>query len=313
MDKLQAMTTFVAVVKAGSFIGAVESTGLSKPAVSRQVIELEQYLGVRLLHRTTRRIALTDEGRVYYLRCLEMLAMMQEAEAQACSRATQASGRLRVGAPQDFGVLQLSPLWGRFMERNPKVELDIVLSDRNVDLIEEGYDLVVRIGNLPDSTLVSRLLATTRMVLCASPEYLDAHHSPAHPADLERHIVIAYSYCSNGDEWTFRTDGDEQASVRVQPRIHVNNGATCRFLALAGHGVILQPDFLVNSDLRKGRLIELMPGWLAETIGIHALYPTRTLLPLKVQLLRDFLSDSLRVPPWLAPEHDPWEKLLTGN
>ncbi|WP_409160728.1 LysR substrate-binding domain-containing protein [Pectobacterium sp. B2J-2] len=313
MDKLQAMATFVAVVKAGSFVKAVESTGFSKPAVSRQVIELEKFLGVRLLHRTTRRISLTNEGQIYYLRCIEVLSVIAEAENQVCTRANQAHGRLRIGVPQDFGVLQLAPLWGQFMDKNPKVELDIVLADRIVDPVEEGYDLVVRIGNLPDSTLISSLLATTRLILCASPEYLRVWGTPTHPVDLDKHVVIAYSYNAGGNEWLFCKEKREQVKVSIHPRLNVNNGATCRFLAIEGQGIILQPDFLVYSDIIKGRLVEIMSDWQAQTLGIHALYPTRTLLPLKVQLLRDFLSDALRPKTWLSSAYDPWEKLLTGK
>ncbi|AIA71190.1 LysR family transcriptional regulator [Pectobacterium atrosepticum] len=313
MDKLQAMTTFVAVVKAGSFVKAMESTGFSKPAVSRQVIELEKFLGVRLLHRTTRRISLTSEGETYYQRCKEVLSVIEEAENQVCARANQAHGRLRIGVPQDFGVLQLTPLWAQFMDRNPKVEFDIVLSDRNVDPVEEGYDLVVRIGNLPDSTLVSSLLATTRLILCASPEYLRLRGTPTHPTDLDKHVVIAYSYNASGNEWLFCKEKREQVKVSTHPRLNVNSGATCRLLAIESQGIILQPDFLVHSDIIKGKLVEIIPEWQAQTLEIHALYPTRILLPLKVQLLRDFLSDSLRPKPWLSPAYDPWEKLLTGN
>ena len=300
MDRLQAMNTFVAVVDAGSFVGAMDATGLSKPAVSRQVADLEQYLGVRLLHRTTRRLSLTDEGRLYYLRCKEVLAAVREAEDEAGTRAAQAHGRLRIGAPHDFGILHLAPLWARFMALNPQVELDIVLSDRVVDLIEEGYDLVVRIGNLTSSGLVARPLARTRMVLCAAPGYLERHDVPEEPQALAQHAIIGYSYSSHGDEWRFLHEDGRRAGLRVQPRAHANSGATCLALALAGQGVILQPDFHSHGALQRGDLVELMPQWQAGTINVHAVYPTRTLLPLKVQLLRDFLADALRDPPWLA-------------
>lgn len=309
MDKIQSMTTFVAVVKSGSFVRAMESTGLSRAAVSRQVMELEQFLGARLLHRTTRKISLTEEGQGFYLRCQEILAAIQDAENQVCSNARQASGRLRIGAPQDFGVLQLGALWGEFMTRNPGVRLDIFLSDRNVDPVEEGYDLVVRIGKLSDSTLVARLLTTTRMVLCASPDYLSRHGSPSHPEELIQHSTVAYSYYGSGDEWKLQQQSGAAAKFRVEPGMHVNNGATCRTLALSGHGIILQPDFLVNSDLRKGRLTEILPDWKGESMGIYAMYPTRNLLPLKVKLLCDFLTDALRVPPWTIHDDDPWKRL----
>lgn len=187
MDILQAMKTFTAVVDAGSFVGAMEATQLSKPAVSRHVTELEAHLGTRLLQRTTRRLSLTSEGQTYYQRCKEVLLAVQEAEAEVGSSTGQAMGRLRIGAPQTFGALHLAALWGRFAAENPQVTLDIVLSDRVVDLVEEGYDLVVRIARLSDSNLVSRELARTRMMLCASPPYLAQHGTPTQPQALAQH------------------------------------------------------------------------------------------------------------------------------
>lgn len=297
MDTLQAMRTFVAVVDAGSFVGAMDSTGLSKAAVSRQVADLEASLGGRLLQRTTRRLSVTDEGRTFYQRSKDILQSVEEAQAEVGASALQAQGRLRIGAPLTFGVLHLAPLWGRFAAENPKVSLDIVLSDREVDLVEEGYDLVVRIGRPTDSHLISRPLATSRLLVCASPRYLAQHGTPVHPFDLAQHHVVSYSYSSHGDEWQF--DGPEGSiSARVYPRIHANNGDTCRAAALVDQGVILQPDFLIHEDLRTGRLVELMPGFRVGELTIQALYPTRKQLPLKVRRLVDFLVESLRDPPW---------------
>ncbi|WP_442968092.1 LysR family transcriptional regulator [Pseudorhodoferax sp.] len=293
------MQTFVAVVEAGSFVGAVASTGLSKPAVSRQVAELEQLLGVRLLQRTTRRLSLTGEGQAYHQRCKELLQALAEAEAEAGSATAQAQGRLRVGAPLSFGALHLAGLWGRFLDANPRVTLDIVLADRVVDLVEEGYDLAVRIARLPDSTLVSRTLARTRVLLCASPQYLAQHGTPQHPRELAQHAVVQYSYWSAGEVWSFTGPGGE-VRVRTRARMHANNGDTCRAAALAHQGLILQPDFLIAPDLRAGRLVEVMPDWHAAELEIQAVYPTRRQLPLKVRRLVDFLAEALREPPWLA-------------
>ncbi|WP_244171090.1 LysR family transcriptional regulator [Xanthomonas populi] len=291
------MNTFTAVVEAGSFVRAMEVVGLSKPAVSRHVNELEQHLGTRLLQRTTRRLSLTGEGQAYYQRCKDILLAVQEAEAEVGASALQAQGRLRIGAPQTFGALHLAALWGRFAARNPQVTLDIVLSDRVVDLIEEGYDLVVRIARLSDSSLVSRPLARTRMVLCASPDYLAERGMPQHPHELSRHDVISYTYWSSGDVWSFQGPRGEE-TVRTRSRIHANNGDTCRAAALAHQGIILQPDFLVYADLDSGVLVELMPEFRAAELGIFAVYPTRKQLPLKVRRLVDFLVDALRAPPW---------------
>lgn len=258
-------------------------------------------MGVRLLHRTTRRLSLTDEGRTYYQRCKEILQAVEEAGAEIGSAAVEAQGRLRIGAPQTFGALHLAPLWGQFAADNPMVTLDIVLSDRVVDLVEEGYDLVVRIGQLADSDLVSRPLAHSRMVLCASPDYLARRGRPVHPGDLAQHEVIAYSYLSSGEEWRF-TGPSGAVSVRVHSRIYANSGDTCRAAALDGHGVILQPDFLIYGDLRSGRLVELMPDYRGPELDIQALYPTRRQLSLKVRRLLDFLVVALRDPPWSLAE-----------
>ncbi|ANF58338.1 LysR family transcriptional regulator [Halotalea alkalilenta] len=297
MDLLQAMKTFTAVVEAGSFVGAMESTDLSKPAISRHVAELEQHLGTRLLQRTTRRLSLTSEGQAYYQRCKEILLAVQEAEAEVGCSSLQVQGPLRIGAPQTFGALHLAALWGRFAAENPQVSLDIVLSDRVVDLVEEGYDLVIRIARLSDSSLVSRPLARTRMVLCASPAYIAKHGAPTHPHELARHDVVSYSYWSSRDVWSFQGPAGE-VTVRTRSRIHANNGDTCRAAALAHQGIILQPDFLVHEDLRSGALVELMPDFHAAELGIFAVYPTRKQLPLKVRRLVDFLVDALRTPPW---------------
>jgi DNA-binding transcriptional LysR family regulator len=298
MDKFQEMASFVAVVEAGSFVGAADATGLSKAAVSRHVAELEQRLGTRLLQRTTRRLSLTDDGQLFFARAKDMLAAIDEAESEISSRSGEPSGRLRINAPLSFGVMHLAPLWPRFAQLYPKVSLDIELSDRVVDLVEEGYDLAVRITNLPSSQLVSRQLATTRMIACASPQYLALHGTPAHPGELAQHEVISYSYFAARDEWTFNSADDSPVVVRTHARIHANNGDTCRAAALAHQGIVLQPDFLIADDLRRGTLVELLPTWRAMTLGIHAVYPSRKHLPIKTRRLVDFLVEGLAVPGW---------------
>lgn len=297
MSKIQEMSSFVAVVEAGSFVGAAQATGASKAAVSRHVGELERRLGIRLLHRTTRRLSLTEEGRIFFERAKELLESIDEAEAQLTRRSGEARGVIRVNAPVTFGALHLAPLWGPFADANPKVSLDITLSDRLVDVVDEGCDLAIRISAIPDSTLVTRKLASTRMVLCASPDYLRERGTPSHPRELARHSVISYTYWSTRDEWRF-TGPDGLVSVHITSRIHTNNGDTCRRAALAHHGVILQPDFIVGPDLRRGDLVELMPAWRAIEVGIYAVYASRKNLPLKTRKLIDHLADALREPSW---------------
>jgi len=290
MDRFLEMQTFSAVVDAGSFVKAAEALGLPKSAMSRYVGDLEARLGVRLLHRTTRRLSLTGEGEVFYARCKELLAGVEEAEAEITSRSGAASGLLRVNAPVTFGIGHLAPLWGAFRARYPAVTLDVTLADRVVDLVEEGYDLAIRIATLPSSTLISKRLASTRMVLCASPQYLLAHGVPAHPAELAGHAVISYSYWSTKDEWYF--EGPQgQVRVKTQPCMHTNSGDTCRAGALAHQGIILQPTFLIGKDLAAGTLVELMPEFRSIELGIYALYPSRKHVAPKVRALVDFLAE----------------------
>lgn len=297
MLDLQQLSSFLAVVRAGSFIAAADATGLSKAAVSRHVAELEAHLGVRLLHRTTRRLSLSEDGLRFHDRAVELMAALDELEAEVASSRGEAMGLLRINAPLTFGNLHLAPLWPRFIAANPKVSLDIALNDRNVDLIEEGYDVAIRITNRLDPQLVSRRLATVRMVLCASPSYLQAHGVPEHPSDLTRHQVFAYSYWATGDDWAFRGP-DGEVTVRVNARIHTNSGDTCRIAALDGQGVVLQPDFLVGPDIDAGTLVELMPAYRSTELGVHAVYATRKHLPMKTRRLIDFLVEAFSAPPW---------------
>ena len=299
MDKYLEMQTFAAVVDVGSFVGAAQALEMSKPAVSRHISELEARLGVRLLHRTTRRLSLTEEGEVFYARCRMLLDGIEEAEAEITSRASEATGVLKINAPVSFGILHLASLWGEFAARHPRVKLDITLADRVVDLIEEGYDLAIRIATLPSSTLISRQLASTRMVLCAAPDYLQQHGTPAHPSELAQHRILAYSYWSTNDVWHF--DGpDGHVSVRTQPLLVTNNGDTCRAAALQGHGIVLQPSFIVGNDLVSGALVEVLPAYRSIELGVYAVYPTREHVASKVRLMIDFLREAFHAPRWPA-------------
>jgi DNA-binding transcriptional LysR family regulator len=297
MDRFQEMASFAAVVDEGSFVRAADVMGLSKAAVSRHVNDLEHRLGIRLLHRTTRRLSLTTEGQAFYARCREVLASVEEAESEVTAHSGAPSGLLRVNAPLTFGVRHLAPLWGHFAELYPKVSLEVTLGDRVVDLVDEGFDLVIRISALTSPMLVSRKLASTRIVLCASPGYLAKHGTPMHPSELAQHRAIAYTYYSGRDEWEF-IGPDGPVSVRVNAVIHTNNGDTCRLAALEHQGIILQPTFIVGDDLERGDLVELMPQYASAEYGIYAVYPTRKFLPLKVRRLIDFLAAAFRDPPW---------------
>ena len=297
MDRFLEMRTFVQVVDTGSFVGAAEPLDMSKAAVSRYVADLEARLGVRLLHRTPRRLSLTEDGEVFYLRCKELLGGLDAAEAEVTARSGDAVGQLRVNAPVSFGILYLAPVWAAFKARHPQVSFDVTLSDRVVDIVDEGFDLAIRITQLQNSSLISRRLASTRMVLCASPTYLARQGTPVHPSELVQHHILAYSYWSSRDEWAF--DGpDGVVVVKTTPCLRSNNGDTCRAVALAHEGIILQPSFMVGADLAAGTLVELCPGYRALEMGIHAVYSSRKHVAPKVRLLIDFLVEHFAEPRW---------------
>lgn len=299
MDRFEQMRVFVAVVDAGSFVGASDALEMSKAAVSRYVAELESRLGVRLLHRTTRRLSLTPEGEVFHARCRELLGSVDDAEAEITSRSGEASGLLRINVPFSFGLLHLAPLWAEFMAQHPGVTLDVTLADRVVDLVEEGFDLAVRIARLPNSSLVSRPLTSTRLVLCASPAYLQARGEPVHPSELVSHDVLAYSLFSMGDQWEF-TGSKGTVSVKVRPRLRTNSGDTCRVAALRHQGIVLQPSFLVGPDLLAGTLVEVMPAWRSVELGVYAVYPSRKFVSPKVRLMIEFLVNAFKMRAWPA-------------
>jgi DNA-binding transcriptional LysR family regulator len=298
MDRFQEMRAFTTVVEAGSFVRAAELLEVSKTAVSRLVADLEARLGTRLLHRTTRKLSLTPEGEVFLERCRRLLQDLEEAEAELSAHAGEAVGQLRINVPVTFGLLHLAPLWPAFMVMHPKVALDVTLADRVVDLVDEGYDLAVRIARLQTSSLVSRQLTSTRLVLCASPEYLQLHGAPEQPADIARHAVISYTLLSTGDQWEF--DGPQGAvSVKVSPRMRTNSGDTCCAAALQHQGIVLQPTFLVSPHLASGALVEILPQYRAMELGVYAVYPSRKHLTPKVRMLIDFLVQALRAPAWV--------------
>jgi DNA-binding transcriptional LysR family regulator len=297
MDRFQEMKVFAAVVEAGSFTAATRVLGMSKAAVSRYVGELEERLGLRLLHRTTRKLSPTTEGEIFYARCRELLDNLDEAEAEVTSRTGEATGLLKVNVPVTFGLMHLAPLWPAFLARHPKLAIDITLSDRVADLVEEGFDIAVRIGQLSASSLISRKLASTRLVLCASPGYLQRRGAPGRPSELLHHDVISYSLFSTGENWSF-TGPDGEVSVKVAPRVRTNSGDTIRAAALQHQGIILQPTFIVGADLAQGTLQEIMPGYRSVELGIHAVYPSRKFVSPKVRLLIDFLVEAFAAPAW---------------
>lgn len=289
MDMLTCMRVFVAVVDAGSFAAAAERLGLSRAMASKYVGHLESHLGSRLLHRTTRKLGLTETGSAYFDRCHQILAEIAEAEAVAMRLTAQPQGRLRLTMPVSFSLRHVTPLLARYMARYPAVNVDVTLNDRRVDLIDEGFDLALRIGPSPEPGLIARRLATDHFAICAAPAYLAQHGLPQRPQDLARHDCLLYSYSSAGSEWALRaTDGSIQ-TVRVSGKLRANNGDLLNQLGLDGVGLLRQPRFLVGEALRDGRLVEVLADYRSEPIGIYAVYPSRPHLSAKVRTFVDEL------------------------
>lgn len=293
MDRLTGLRAFCAVVEAESFTGAAERLEMARSMVTKHVSALEEHLGVRLLNRTTRRISRTEAGHAYYERCRELLAELDELDTSVHELVERPRGLLKVSAPVSFGIRHLGAAVAGFMARHPEVRVDLQMNDRVVDLLDEGFDLAIRVGRLEDSSLVARPLATTRLLLCASPAYLERHGQPRVPADLAAHRCLSYSYASTRDEWRMSGPGGTSETVRVGWSLRANNGDVLREAALQHQGVIRQPHFLVGEELRAGRLVEVLPEWDCGTLTVNAVYPHRRHLSAKVRAFVEHLATAL--------------------
>ncbi|HEX5079113.1 MAG TPA: LysR family transcriptional regulator [Geminicoccaceae bacterium] len=290
MDKLTGMAVFARVVEARSFSAAAAQLGMSRSAVSKAIVGLEDRLGARLLHRTTRRLALTEVGQAFYERCARIVAEAEDAELAVSQLQAAPRGTLRLNAPLSFGILHLAPTLPDFMQRYPELRVEIDLADRTVDLIEEGYDLAVRIGALPDSSHIARRLADNHMLVCAAPAYWRRRGAPREPRDLARHACITYAYQRSPDHWPFVGPGGA-FSVRVDGPLLSNNGDLALIAALAGLGVAVLPCFLCGPYLTDGRLEPVLCDWMPPPTGIHAVYPHGRHLSVKVRAFVDFLVE----------------------
>lgn len=300
LDGITGMRVFVRVAMAGSLSGAGRALNLSQTMVTKHVDAIEARLGVRLLHRTTRRLTLTEAGRGYLDACGRILAEIEDAEQAAAAGQAEPRGVLRLNAPVSFGTRHLAPLLAQFAALHPQVRLDLGLNDRVVDLIEEGWDLAIRIGVPRDGSLVSRRLAPCRTAVCASPAYLAAHGTPLTLADLARHNCLGYTLSDRlgTDHWAFGPDAAVQAPVSGS--LQANNGDALRAAALAGLGVIYQPTFLVGGDVRSGALVALTLDYPTAPAGyIQAVFRPDRRLPLKSRAMIDFLAGQFgEDPPW---------------
>ncbi|WP_114418921.1 LysR family transcriptional regulator [Marinospirillum perlucidum] len=297
MDRIQAMRSFICIVNEGSFTQASERLDLSPQLVSKYVSQLEEHLGVRLLNRTTRRLHLTEAGEGYYPRAKQLLNELDDLENQLTDLQTETRGRLRISAPVSFAIRHLAPLVSAFQKQHPAVSIDLQLNDRKVDLVEEGFDLALRIGHLQSSSLIAKRLAPVRLALCASPEYLDTQGRPQEPADLNQHRYLRYSYMNLSREdslypWLQGRHEDRQGEVTS------NNGDVLIEAALAGAGIALQPTFIAGQALQEGRLERVLPEYEPASMGLYAVYAHRNLLAGKIRQFIDFMEGYFGDPPY---------------
>lgn len=300
MDKLDAMQAFTKVVALGSYAEAGRQLGLTRSAVSKGVIELEQILGARLLDRTTRKVSVTEAGMAYYERCLAILADIEETELQVSRLHDEPKGTLKVNAPMSFGTLHVGRAVADFMAAYPDLRVELALNDRFIDPVEEGFDVTIRIADLKDSSLIARKLAPSRRVLAASPDYIRMHGQPSSPDDLINHHCLNYGQTTLMQRWNL-TDGGKALNVPINSRLCANNGDVLRDAALAGQGITKLPTFLIGPDIKAGRLEIVLEDFPPSDLTIYALYAPNRFLAAKSRLFIDFLVDRFSPnPPWDA-------------
>ncbi|MEP0911589.1 LysR family transcriptional regulator [Leptolyngbya sp. GB1-A1] len=291
MDKFDSLRAFTQVVNSGGFAAAAREMGLSRSAVNKLVIALENELGVQLLHRSTRVVTPTETGLAFYERSVEILASLEEAERSITQLQAEPKGRLRVNAPMSFGTMHLAPALANFLAQYPDLQVQLTLSDRFVDPIEEGFDITVRIAELQDSaSLIAHRLTFAERVLCAAPAYLEAHGIPQCPDDLRHHSCLHYGQLAIENQWTLVGPNGEQ-TMTVRGALCSNNGEVLRDAAVRGLGITLLPTFIVSQELEQGTLKQILPNYHAPELSISVLYPVNRHLSTKVRLLVDFLQE----------------------
>jgi len=289
VDALSDLAFFSLLVKHGNLSAAARELGLTPPAVSTRLANLERRLGVRLLNRTTRRVSVTQEGELYLAEGGRILADLEALERNVASARAQPRGLLRLNATFGFGRAHIVPAVADFVRQYPDVEVQMRLTDRPVSLLDEGFDVAVRFGEIPDARLTARKIASNRRLLCASPQYLAAHGEPRAPGDLQRHrcIVVRENDVAYGT-WHLRA-GQRVETVKVRGPLSSNDGQSALEWALAGHGIVMRSEWETAAYLRSGRLRQVLPDWGTPPADIHALYPERLNLPAKTVAFVDFL------------------------
>jgi DNA-binding transcriptional LysR family regulator len=299
MDKFRSYEVFVRTAEKLNFAAAARDLKLTRAMVSKHVADLEHHLGTRLFQRTTRRVSLTEAGRTLAARASTLMEAVGETEDAVRELHSELRGRLRVNTAVSFGAEFVAPLVARFLKEHPGVEIDLTLNDRTVDLVEEGYDLVIRIGRPLDSSLIARQLAPVRLLVVGAPAYFKAAGSPRVPADLRKHNCLGYAYWSLRNEWPLTPPGGRTERVRVQGSLVSNNGDALRLAAIQGLGLIMAPSFTVASDLRSGRLQEVLPGQAPSDLAVQALYAPGSAPTAKLRAFIDMLAKEWKgTPPW---------------
>ena len=307
MGLFEDMTVFAAVVEARSFTGAAARLGVAKSVVSRRMADLEARLGVSLFHRTTRRLSVTESGAAFHERTVRILADVAEAQDSLRSLQGELVGKFRVGAPMSFGTLHLAAAIAEFLGSHPGLEIELDLNDRRVELVSEGFDLAIRIGNLPDSTLIARKLAPCRQMACASPDYLARHGTPATPHDLASgHTCLLYTNITPSDHWPFMIGGQERSVTVRGRRLGANNGDVLRDAAIAGLGVVMLPSFIAWEAVARGDLVVVLAAFECPGPPINAIWPSSRHLSAKVRALVDFLAARYGADPC-------WDRVRTGG
>lgn len=294
MDTLEAMAVFLRVVERGSFSAVARELGLSQPTISKQIGALENRLGGRLFARSTRNLSLTDEGQRYYEHCRQILAAVDNAEHSFQTGQERVAGPLRIASSGSFGRIQIAPRLHGFLQQHPDVSIDLQLSDENVDLISEGIDVAVRIGELKDSSLIARPIGLTRRRVFAAPSYLEQHGVPAAPDDLSDHNCLVFNQLEHFDSWRFEHDG-QWRSVQVKGNVRSNNSEAIRQMVLSGLGVSLSPSWLFREDLQAGRVVALLDGYTPPSLPIHALFAPDRRQSARVRAFTDYLRDAFAV------------------
>ncbi len=294
---LNDIVVFTKVAETKSFTGAAELLGLPKSTVSRKLAQLEERLGVRLVQRTTRKLALTEIGEAYYERAARIVADLQAAEQVVTDMQATPRGRLRVTAPIDLSTRYLGAIIAEFIATHSDITVELDATDRVVDLIEEGFDLAVRFGQLPESTLIARKLTTFDGILCAAPSYLAKRGTPTAIEELDDHEKVLFLPSARSTGWTL-TNGDQTYEIGRPARFISNNLAAVRDVVLAGGGISVMTEFMVACDIQEGKLVSILPGWGGRAIEVQAVYPARQNLPPRLTLFLDHLAKSLNPPPW---------------